>query len=554
MIKEIKWSRKRRLAPVLSALVPGLGQAFTGRWSAAAAFFLLFAMPAFFLVYLRMTPNVGHYIMAPLLFLAWLINLADSWFGTTSPTAPCIEACPAHINIPHYINLVVEKRYEDCHSLITRWTPLVGTIGHVCHHPCEFKCTRFTFDEPVAICPLKAYVGDHMIKNDLLRGSGDSPPGDKAARVAVVGSGPAGLSAAYYLARLGLRPTVYEALPVAGGMLAVGIPSYRLPRRVLKKEIAFIQEAGVEIRTGVRVGEDVSVKDLLGEGHRAVFAAPGTHRETLLRIEGEEKKGVIPGMRFLRSVNLGEITSLEGQVLVVGGGNVAMDAARSALRLGASKVTIIYRRSRREMPAHNWEVSEAEEEGVEFLFLTNPVKVHGGSSVSQVECLEMMLGEPDESGRRRPVPVEGSNFTLPCDHLIPAIGLNPEASFMEEAGARLSARGRILTRKGKAITHTKGIYAGGDAVTGPSSVIQASFQGRQAAMEIFRRLSGRGGLLFPRIKVGKAQSEFAARPRVKQDTRHPEDRRESFSLIHRVYGEEDCLSEARRCLRCDLDM
>jgi NADPH-dependent glutamate synthase beta subunit-like oxidoreductase len=351
---------------------------------------------------------------------------------------------------------------------------------------------------------------------------------------------------------MGAAPTVLEAQPVAGGMLAVGIPSYRLPRRILEAEIDFIRGQGVEIRTGVRVGRDITLEGLLSEGYRAVLAAPGTHREARLRIPGEDRDGVVPGLAFLGSVNLNRLSFLEGNVVVVGGGNVAMDAARAALRLGAAAVTVVYRRSRLEMPANDWEVREAEEEGIRFHFLANPVRILGSSRVEGIECLQMELGEPDASGRRRPVPVEGSEFVISCGHVIPAIGLSPETSFLEGTGVRLESGGAILTRSAKVLaTHRKGLFAAGDAVTGPSSVIAACAQGRRAAMAIVNHLGIRPGLRFATFRTGAVQSEFASRPRVPQKSRPAETRISDFRLIHQVYDSDSCRSEGRRCLRCD---
>ncbi len=565
MQSEIRWKKRRRVAPLLSAVLPGLGQAFTARWGPALAFFLLAAAPVFFLSFIWRDLNgvgyfswrafnFGHWIMFVLLVVTWVVNVIDAARGHRPATAPCIEACPAHIQIPSYINLILEKRYQECHALLTRWIPLVGTIGHVCHHPCERDCTRYAFDQPVAICPLKAFVGSYMIRNNLLGQIPRPTRSPRASRVAIIGSGPAGLTAAFFLARLGLAPTIFESLPVAGGMLAVGIPAYRLPRAVLQAEIDFILGQGVELKTGTTVGREVMIEDLFAQGFQAVLAAPGTHRESSLRVTGEELEGVVPGLAFLGSVNLGHRSALEGDVVVVGGGNVAMDAARCALRLGAATVTVVYRRSRLEMPANEWEVTEAEEERVKFLFLTNPVRVLGESRVEAVECLAMKLGEPDASGRRRPIPVEGSEFTIPCRWVIPAIGLVPGTSFLESAGVKLNSGGLVLTRQGKLATARRGLFAGGDAVLGPTSVIRASTHGREAAMEIFRHLSGRGAFRFPRIKVGPPQSEFATRPRVPQAAREVEERRADFNLIHQVYDEDPCHSEGRRCLRCDLNM
>jgi NADPH-dependent glutamate synthase beta subunit-like oxidoreductase len=564
MRNELSWNSRRWVATLLS-VIPGLGQAFTGRWSAAVTFFVFGLTPFLFLGFIWRQPdgdsyllwrefNVGHSIMWAFLFVAWVINLVDTWRGSKPPTAPCIEACPGRIEIPVYINLLLEKRYRDAHELILRRTPLVATLGHVCHHPCESKCTRATFDEPVAICPLKAVIGNRMIADGELPKIAAPAPLRKELRVAVIGSGPAGLSAAFFLARLGIRPTVFESLPKAGGMLVAGIPAYRLPRAVLEAEIDFIRSQGVEILTATHVGRDVPMAELWSRGYKAVLAAPGTHRDTPLRIKGEELDGVLGGAAFLRGVNLGSVTSIDGEVVVIGGGNVAMDAARCALRLGASRVTVLYRRSRREMPANPWEIREAEEENIVFRFLTAPAAIVGSGSVEGIECLEMRLGEPDASGRRRPEPLPGSEFVVPCRHVIAAIGLAPETAFLEGDGVRLDKSGLILLAGRTLATHRPSLFAAGDAVTGPSSVIGASAQGRQAALELFRHLSGHPGYVFRTIKAGATSCDFATRPRVPQKALRADDRTGSFALIHKVYDEELCTQEGRRCLRCDLEM
>ncbi len=564
MRNELSWKSRRWVAPLLS-VIPGLGQAFTGRWSAAITFFLLGVTPFYFLGFIWRLPdgdsyllwrelNVGHEIMWVLLLLAWVVNVVDAWRGSKASTAPCIEACPGHIEIPVYVNLLLEKRYRDAHELILRRTPLVATLGHVCHHPCESKCTRAAFDEPVAICPLKAVIGNRMIADGELQKIASPTPLRRELKVAVVGSGPAGLTAAFFMARLGLRPTVFEALPKAGGMLVAGIPAYRLPRAALEAEIDFIRAQGVEIVTGTRVGADVPLEELWSRGYRAVLAAPGTHRDTPLRIKGEDQDGVIGGGAFLRDVNLGSAKPIDGEVVVIGGGNVAMDAARCALRLGASKVSVLYRRSRREMPANPWEIREAEEEHIVFRFLTAPASIVGSGTVEGIECLEMRLGEPDASGRRRPEPVAGSEFVIPCRRVIAAIGLAADTTFLEGAGARLDKSGLIMVGKRSLATDRRSLFAAGDAVTGPASVIGASAQGRQAAMEIFRHLSGAAGFVFRKIKAGKPACDFAKRSRVPQKALHPDDRTRGFTLIHKVYDDDLCAQEGRRCLRCDLEM
>jgi len=484
---------------------------------------------------------------------------------------PCKDACPAHIDVQGYVALIGQGRFAEALALIRRTIPFPGVIGRVCNHPCETACNRGRYDQPIAICALKRFVADWEIREsgDQGAGSGESvsrppvpdprSPIPAARRVAVIGAGPAGLTAAHDLALQGYAVTVFEALPVAGGMLAVGIPDYRLPRPVLEAEIASIQAAGVEIRLNTPVGGPggPSLDDLRRE-YDALFISVGAHRELELRIEGEELEGVTPGVLFLRELHLKQHTlQLAGKkVIVVGGGNVAIDAARSALRLGAGSVTLVYRRSRAEMPASSWEVEDAEEEGVRLHFLANPIRILGqNGKVVGVECIRMELGEPDASGRRRPIPIPGSEFVLEADLVIPAIGQTPDLTFLGDGTLSVTRRGTLAADPMTLATDVPGIFAGGDAVSGPATAIEAIAAGKRAAESIHRYLQGealarpeRGLPVVPYEEVDLRRARKEARASMPKLA--PETRRTDFAEVELGFSEEQAIAEARRCLNC----
>ncbi|MGD9165581.1 MAG: FAD-dependent oxidoreductase, partial [Syntrophobacterales bacterium] len=379
--------------------------------------------------------------------------------------SPCTNGCPNHVNAHAYTALIAEGRYREAMGVILRTLPLPGVIGRICPHPCETECRRGEVDNPISICALKRFVADQVDVEDL-----PIPEIEKREqKVAIIGSGPAGLTCAYFLALNGYQATIFEALPVAGGMLRVGIPDYRLPPEVLDKEIRAITRLGVEIKLNTALGRDVTMESLFTEGYQAIYLAIGAHKDLRLNIPGEEADGVQSSVDFLRQVNLGELTKLEGRTVIVGGGNVAIDAARSAVRMGAEKVTILYRRTRAEMPAYEHEVEDALAEGIEIQNLVAPKKIITTKGrVSAIECLRMELGEPDESGRRRPIPLDGSEFVLDVENIIPAIGQQPDASYLSEvAGIELSPRSTIMVDPVTYATGREGVFAGGDAHTGP---------------------------------------------------------------------------------------
>ncbi|MGE5587492.1 MAG: NADH-quinone oxidoreductase subunit NuoF [Clostridia bacterium] len=467
--------------------------------------------------------------------------------------APCQNACPAGVDVPRYISLIRQKRYQDAVKLIKEKNPFPAVCGRVCTHPCEGKCRRSQLDEAVAICELKRFAADWELMNPL---PPEVPAVRKDAKVAIVGSGPAGLTAAYYLAGFGYQVTVFESLPEAGGMLRAGIPEYRLPKDVLDAEILDICRRGVEIRTGVAVGKDITLEELKQQGYKAIFIAIGANVSQKLGVPGEDLGGVVGAVEFLRDVNIGGHREVGKKVAVIGGGNAAIDAARTALRLGAKEVHIIYRRQREDMPADKNEVAEAEREGVKIHFLTAPSKMIGSNGrVVNMECVRMSLGEFDRTGRRRPVPIEGSNFVIDVDMVISAISQRPDSSVVC-AGSRIEVTkwSTVVADPRTHATGEPGVFAGGDCVNGPDTVIQAIADGRRAAEEIDMFLGGTGKIPVSTDLGRELAGELHEERMMRQ---HPEhltvsERKGNFDEVVSRLSEAAALYEASRCLRCDV--
>jgi len=474
--------------------------------------------------------------------------------------SPCQSACPAGVDVEGYIALIARGAYREAVGLIREKLPLPAVIGRICPHPCEDECRRHLVDQPVSICGLKRFAADHE-QLDKERSVTALKP-RSGFMVAIVGSGPAGLSAAYYLSQEGHEVTIYEALPEPGGMLRYGIPDYRLPKEVLDREIATITEIGVTIKPNLALARDFTIESLLGDGFHAIFLATGAHQSQKMNVEGEDLQGVLPGTDFLRSVALGASPEVGKRVVVLGGGNTAIDAARTALRLGAEQVTIVYRRSRSEMPATGWEIEEAEEEGIGLRFLAAPVRIIGGNGRAQgIECIKMVLGAPDASGRPRPEPVPGSEFVLAVDSVVAAIGQRPDLSFLPREGGPRTERGNIVADPDTLLTDISGVFAGGDCMTGAATAVEAIAAGRKAATAIGRYLRGEElvGTAEP-ASVRKGQlnelvggEEFALverRPRREAPRLRPSERRSSFREIELGYAEDMAKKEAERCLEC----
>ncbi|OGO03448.1 MAG: hydrogenase, partial [Chloroflexi bacterium RBG_13_53_26] len=400
--------------------------------------------------------------------------------------APCQHTCPVGLDVPGYVAFIKEGRFADAYRLIKQRNPFPSICGRVCHHPCESKCRRGQMDEPVAIRHLKRFVADWAFEH----GFEYIPPVKESRneKVAVIGAGPAGLSAAHDLALDGYQVTVFEALPVAGGMLAVGIPEYRLPKKILQKEIEAIQRLGVDIKLNTRIDD---IKSLYKDGYKAIYVSVGAHSGDKMKIPGEQLTGVYDAVEFLRNSSLGRELAIGKKVAVVGGGNTATDSARVALRMGADEVHMFYRREKKDMPAIPEEVLAVEEEGIHLHLLTAPTMiVERNGRVSGLELIQMKLGEFDKSGRKTPSAVPGSEYVFDCDTIIEAIGQRPDTSFLGGDGVK-TGRGSTIVADGRTLaTDRPGVFAGGDAVTGPQTVIEAIAAGQRAASSIKRYLHG----------------------------------------------------------------
>jgi len=472
--------------------------------------------------------------------------------------APCTLTCPAHIDIQGYIKLIREGKYEEALQLIKQKNPLPVVCGRVCTRPCEGECRRNLVDERVGIDWLKRFVADYDMEHDKWLPEKKPASGKK---IAVIGAGPAGLSCAWFSLINGHEVTIFERHPKAGGMLRYGIPSYRLPRADLDAEIHQVERLGAEIRYGVDFGKDITAESLKKDGYDAIFLGVGSQKGWNLGCEGEDCcLGVLSGVDFLGGVEMGRAPDMTGRsVIVVGGGNTAIDAARTSLRLGAAQVKIVYRRGRAEMPANEDEIEAAEFEGVELFTLANPkaVKMDGGKIAAT--CVKMALGEPDASGRRRPVEVEGSEFVLDADYVVAAIGQTQDLDFVGEGFALDTVKGKIAADEDSGATNMDGVFAGGDAVTGPATAIKAIAAGGRAAKTIdayFAGVSPAYDAEYFHTKGKKLAdcdpddfADFEKKPK-----QHPEEiplsERRSFKEVEKAFTQEQAAAEANRCLEC----
>jgi len=461
--------------------------------------------------------------------------------------APCSQTCPAGINIPRYLRFIAEGKPGEAVAIIREKIPFPSVCGRVCFHPCETKCQRTQLDDAISIRVLKRFATDHDTglwkkKSKVAKSTGK--------RVAVVGGGPAGLTAAYYLAKLGHSVTVFEALPEPGGMMRVGIPDYRLPKDILKAEVDEIKAVGVDIKTNTRIE---SIDKLFEQGYNAIFLALGAHQGMKVGVEGEDNPQVMDCASFLRDVNLGKEVKIGARVAVIGGGNAAIDSARVSLRLGAKEVTIVYRRTRAEMPANPEEVEAALEEGIETYFLAAPSRIYSQDDKLQLECIRMQLGEPDASGRRRPEPIKGSEFTMSFDNIIAAIGQRPEVP--EQFGLTIGRGNTIQADPDSLATDREGVFAGGDTVSGPASVIEAIAAGRKGAMSIDKYLGGNGVIdevLAPPQEKAPPLTRAEKGRRVHPHELSVDERMSNFKEVELELSKDMAVKEAVRCLKCDL--
>jgi formate dehydrogenase beta subunit len=463
---------------------------------------------------------------------------------------PCINACPVHLNIPRYIRAISKGNFEEALAVIREKLPFPSVCGRICFHPCEDACNaNHLLDKgPVAINALKRFVSEGL---EFV--TKESPPAQTTGKsVAIVGSGPAGLTAAYYLRRLGHRTVVFEMLSEPGGMVRFGIPDYRLPKDMLSREINAIKKSGVEIKLKSKVKKPGK---LIQEGYNAVFVAIGAHETIKMGTEGEDLPGVLDCIALMKDLNKGKRVSLGKQVVVIGGGNAAIDAARSALRLGSKEVIIIYRRSLEEMPASKHEVQEALAEGVKIQFQAFPTKIENQNGKLKIHCIRTRLYDPDDGGRKRPVPISGTEFETTADRVISAIGQVPEIPAGFGIG---TTQGKLFCPDPVSLaTDQSGIFAGGDAVTGPASFIEAIAAGRQAAISIDKYLGGSGEIDImpapPEEKVVQTQLQgFPVSDRIHMATESIDKRLKDFSPVELGFDEEQARNEAKRCLQCDL--
>ncbi len=472
-------------------------------------------------------------------------------------TSKCKSACPIDTDVKAYLGFISTKEFDKALEIVKRDNPLPGICGRVCFHPCEAECSRNEIDQPLAICSLKRFLADYELKNERT----NILPIQKSReeKIAIIGSGPAGLTTANNLIRLGYKVTIFEKLPVVGGMLYTGIPEYRLPRNIIKTEIDAIEKLGVEIKTNTKID---NLDKLRKEGYNVIFIAIGAHKGLKLGIPGEDKlEGFIDCITFLRTVNLASLRHSETKpknlkigkkVIVIGGGNAAIDSARTALRLG-SDVHILYRRSREEMPASKWEIKEAEKEGIKIHYLASPVKILGEKGkVVAIKCIKNKLGPSDASGRRRPISIKDSEFKIEADTIIPAISQQPDISWLPtNHKLEISKWNSFVINEETLATNVEGIFAGGDCVTGPKTVIDAIAAGHKASKSIDRYLNPEARSKKQRAKV---EFEVVVNPKEKKERilmpELPIDKRSNFKEVELGFTEEMAIEEAKRCLRC----
>jgi len=468
---------------------------------------------------------------------------------------PCQVACPFSVPAQDYVSFIADGDFRRAYRMITSKNPLQSICAWVCNHPCETECTRALLDEPIRIRDLKRFV------LELAAEKGWKPDIDKAEprdeKVAVIGAGPAGLSAAWHLARAGYKVTIFEAREKAGGMLRYAIPRFRLPESVLEAELAALRDLGVELRTGTRLGDDFTSDTLKTQGYKAVILAVGSSVGLPLGVPGEDAQGCVTALEYLDRVASGNPITPGKRVAVIGGGFTAVDSARAALRIGAEQVYILYRRTRNEMPAASEEVDEAEAEGVKIMYLVSPKEIIADNGkVAAIRMVNHVLAEPDSSGRRRPEEVEGTEFTLEVDTVISAVsqGVAQDAAAL---GVKLDGN-RIATSEDGVSTAVENVFTAGDAATGPDTIIAAIAGGYNAAVAVDRSLAGDEAFLEPQPELTPADKELVIarnrdivkRPRVKPRLREPAQRARDFETYQDVMTEAEAVAEATRCLRC----
>ena len=468
-------------------------------------------------------------------------------------SAPCMQACPAKLDIPGYIELIRNYKFKDSLNLIRERCILPGVIGRTCPAPCQKACVRVDMDQPLAIRLLKRAAADSDLKSGATALS--LPAKERTEKIAIIGAGPAGLAAAYHLRSLGYQVTIFDSLPQAGGMAVAGIPDYRLPKDILGHEADLIKRMGVEIKLNTKVGK-LDLKDMQKQGFKAFFLAVGAQKGTKIGCKGEDAgyEGYVDGVEFLRDFSLGKKVDAKKKVVIIGGGNVALDCARTCARLGFSEVEIAYRRTRNEMPAHAEEIDGAMEEGVKFTYLTAPLSViTKDGKVIGLECIKMKLGEPDESGRRRPVPVKGSEFILKTDMIVPATGQAADMTFINAVDVTDWGTVKIDPETYK--TNIDGVFAGGDCVTGPATLIEALDAGNNVACSIDAYLNAKTfkpEVRFKEIDAKAKREEIftAKKTACTVPMMDPKERVNNFAEVEGGFSAAEAAAEAKRCLRC----
>jgi len=498
-------------------------------------------------------------------------------------SSPCQYTCPIDTEVPVYVSLIAHQRYAEALKIIKDKNPFASVLARVCHHPCENKCKAGEGGDPVAIRDLKRFVTDYGIKHQLLTTT-EAKDQTNGIKVAIIGSGPAGLTCGFYLAKKAYKVTVFEKASIIGGMLAMGIPEYRLPKKILETDLNYIKSAGLEILTKTALGRDFTLDGLFAQGYKAIFIATGSHQSIKLKIPGEDSEGVLSGMKVLSALNFGDRVEIGKKVGIIGGGNTAVDTARCVLRAELSEgvamvdtarsalrttepdsITIFYRRTIEEIPAYREEVEGSLMEGIKFEYLTAPKRIiTKNKKLTACEFIRLKMGDIDESGRRRPVPIEGSEFIVELDTLIVSIGENPDVSFLENEGLEFSKWDTLVTDPETCQTNRPGIFAGGDLVTGPNTVVDAVASGKIAANSMDQYLNGKeikqrytitrpSQYIEPVDFSYEEMDALSITRRPEMPTLSPEKRKYNLREVNQGLTEKQAIREARRCLRCDLE-